>query len=123
MILAVCDSSFLSLPEVNDFLLMTLSVGHAERMVTLASLTILGSVIGCSLLYALGRRGGEAFLKRRFGHARLGRIQNWYQRYGVLAVLIPSLLPPPTPFKVFVLSAGALGISWPLSTQTCLEPE
>ena len=41
------------------------------------------------------------------------RIQSWYRRYGVLAVIIPSLLPPPTPFKIFVLSAGTFGISWP----------
>jgi membrane protein DedA with SNARE-associated domain len=41
------------------------------------------------------------------------RLQRWYQRHGVLAIVVPSLLPPPTPFKVFVLSAGTFGISWP----------
>jgi membrane protein DedA with SNARE-associated domain len=40
-------------------------------------------------------------------------VQKWYQRHGILAVIIPSLLPPPTPFKIFVLSAGTFGISWP----------
>ena len=112
MLLAVCDSSFLSLPEVNDVLLMTFSISRPERMWQYAALTTLGSVIGCALLYAVGRKGGEAFLRRRFRGERLARIQNWYQRYGVLAVIIPSLLPPPTPFKIFVLSAGTFGISW-----------
>jgi len=113
MLLAICDSSFLSLPELNDVLLMTFSMSHPEDAWKFAVLTILGSVIGCALLYAVGRKGGETFLKRRFTNERLVRIQSWYRRYGVLAVIIPSLLPPPTPFKIFVLSAGTFGISWP----------
>ncbi len=111
--LAVCDSSFISLPEVNDLLLMTFSMNDPGGMLKFAALTTLGSVIGCSLLYAVGRKGGEAFLRKRFTDERLGKIQGWYQRHGVLAVIIPSLLPPPTPFKIFVLSAGTFGISWP----------
>jgi len=113
MILAVFDSSFLSLPEVNDLLLMTFSIQDPAGMVKFASLTTLGSVIGCSLLYAIGRKGGEAFLRKTFADERLARVQRWYQRHGVLAVIVPSLLPPPTPFKIFVLSAGTFGISWP----------
>jgi membrane protein YqaA with SNARE-associated domain len=113
MVLAICDSSFLSLPEVNDILLMTFSVGNPTRMLEYATLTTLGSVIGCSLLYGVGRKGGEAFLRKRFSDQKMARIQVWYQKYGVLAVIVPSLLPPPTPFKIFVLSAGAFGISWP----------
>jgi membrane protein YqaA with SNARE-associated domain len=113
MLLAVCDSSFLSLPEVNDILLMTFSIDDPDGMIKYAGFTTLGSVIGCALLYSVGRKGGEAFLRRRFTNERLLKIHNWYRRYGVLAVIIPSILPPPTPFKIFVLSAGTFGISWP----------
>lgn len=113
MVLAVCDSSFLSLPEVNDVLLMTFAINQPEGMVKFAALTTIGSIIGCSMLYAVGRKGGEAFLQRTFAGERLTRVQSWYQRHGILAVIIPSLLPPPTPFKIFVLSAGTFGISWP----------
>jgi len=115
MLLAVCDSSFVSLPELNDILLMTFSISNPGGMVTYATLTTLGSLIGCALLYGVGRKGGEAFLRRtpRMTDDKLVRMQNWYRRHGVLAVIIPSLLPPPTPFKIFVLSAGAFGISWP----------
>jgi len=113
MLLAVCDSSFLSLPEVNDILLMTFSVNNPDGMLKYAALTTLGSLIGCSLLYSVGRKGGEAFLTRRFSDERILRVQNWYRRHGILAIVVPSLLPPPMPFKIFVLSAGAFGISWP----------
>lgn len=113
MFLAMCDSSFLSLPEVNDVLLMTFTIKEPAGMVKYTLLTILGSVIGCSLLYSVGRKGGEAFLRKSFADEKLARIQKWYQRHGVLAVIVPSLLPPPTPFKIFVLSAGTFGISWP----------
>lgn len=113
MLLAVCDSSFLSLPEVNDLLLMTFSLNNPTGMLMFATFTTLGSLIGCSLLYSVGRKGGEAFLRKRFSDERVLKVQNWYRRHGILAIVVPSLLPPPTPFKVFVLSAGAFGISWP----------
>jgi membrane protein YqaA with SNARE-associated domain len=113
MLLAVCDSSFLSLPEVNDILLMTFSIRVPEQMLIYAGMTTLGSVIGCAMLYSVGRTGGEALVRKRFSGPQLERVRNWYSRYGILAVIVPSLLPPPTPFKVFVLSAGMFGISWP----------
>ena len=113
MFLAMCDSSFVSLPEVNDVLLMTFTINDPAGMVKYTLLTILGSVIGCALLYSVGRKGGETFLRRSFADEKLATIQRWYQRHGVLAVIVPSLLPPPTPFKIFVLSAGTFGISWP----------
>ncbi len=113
MLLAVCDSSFLSLPELNDILVMTFSLRQPELMVLFAGLTTLGSLIGCSMLYSVGRRGGEALLRKRVSGRQLERVRGWYERYGILAVIVPSLLPPPMPFKVFVLSAGMFGISWP----------
>src|SRR5215510_541775 len=113
MLIAIGDSSFLSLPEVNDAALMALSINNPIRMWELAAMTVLGSVIGCSLLYAVGRRGGERLLLKRFKSDRVIKVRNWYQRYGMLAVIVPSLLPPPLPFKIFVLCAGAFQISWP----------
>jgi membrane protein YqaA with SNARE-associated domain len=113
MVLAICDSSFVSLPEMNDLLLMTFAINEPSSMVKFALLTTIGSVIGCSLLYAVGRKGGEVFLRKTFADERLAKVQRWYQRHGILAVIVPSLLPPPTPFKIFVLSAGSFGISWP----------
>jgi membrane protein YqaA with SNARE-associated domain/outer membrane lipoprotein-sorting protein len=112
MLIAIGDSSFLSLPEVNDIALMTLSINHPYRMWELAAATVLGSVIGCTLLYTVGRKGGEAMLHRRFASEKVARVRGWYKKYGMLAVIVPSLLPPPLPFKIFVLSAGAFELPW-----------
>ena len=112
MVMAICDSSFLSMSGLNDVLLITLSVARPAGMVEFAGLTALGSVIGCAMLYAVGRKGGEAFLRKRFANDRMDRVQHWYDKYGVLVVIVSSVLPPPTPLKLFVLSAGAFGVSW-----------
>jgi membrane protein YqaA with SNARE-associated domain len=110
-IVGFLDSSFLSLPELNDLLLIWMVVEHKERMVLYATASTLGSVAGCLTLYYLGRKGGAALVKRRFGVERTARAAATFERYGVMAVLIPSLLPPPLPFKVFVVLSGVVGIS------------
>lgn len=113
MLIAICDSSFISLPEVNDAALMALSINHPYRMWELAAFTVLGSVLGCLVLYSIGRKGGEAMLQKRFAANKIVRVRGWYQKYGMLAVIVPSLFPPPLPFKIFVLSAGAFQVPWP----------
>jgi membrane protein YqaA with SNARE-associated domain len=110
-ILAALDSSFLSFPQVNDLLVIFLSTKHPARMPYYAFMTVAGSVVGCFVLYGFARRGGEVFLRKRFSGERVERGLALYQRYGLLAVIVPSLLPPPTPFKLFVLLAGAAKVS------------
>ena len=112
-IVAFLDSSFLSLPEINDLLLVIMVTQHKSRMVLYASSATLGSIAGCLVLYYLGRKGGNAFVRRRFSAATVDRAIGTFQNYGVMAILIPSLLPPPAPFKIFVLLAGVAGISAP----------
>jgi membrane protein YqaA with SNARE-associated domain len=109
-VVAFLDSSFLSLPEINDLLVVWLVTQHKERMLLYAAAATLGSVAGCLTLYFIGRKGGEAFIRRRFNSASVDRALATFQRYGVMAVLIPSLLPPPAPFKIFVLLSGIAGI-------------
>ena len=103
---AFLDSSFLSLPEINDILVMTAVIEHKERMAFYALMATLGSITGCLVLYVLGRRGGEVLVRRRFSGARLERAMELMSRYGTLAIIVPSILPPPAPFKVFILLAG-----------------
>ena len=108
--IAFLDSSFLSLPEINDILVIVMVIENKELMPYYATMATLGSVTGCLLLYVIGRRGGEAMLRRRFGGPRLERAMELSRKYGVLAVAIPAILPPPAPFKVFVLLAGVSGV-------------
>ena len=85
---------------------------HPERDRSGTSLAaIAGSMAGCLVLYYIGRKGGEALVRKRFTGDRIERAMAALRRYGVMAVLIPSLLPPPAPFKIFVLLAGVVGIS------------
>jgi membrane protein YqaA with SNARE-associated domain len=110
-ILATLDSSFLSFPQVNDLLIIVLSTKYPERMVYYAGMTVLGSLLGCFMLYGVARRGGEVFIRKRVKGRYADRAIALYQRHGLLAVVVPALLPPPVPFKVFVLLAGAAAVS------------
>ena len=109
-IVGFLDSSFLSLPEINDLLLIWMVTQHKARMPYYALSSMLGSLAGCLVLYYVGRVS-EHWVARRFSAERMERTMKTFQRYGVMAVLIPSLLPPPAPFKVFVLLAGVADIS------------
>ncbi|MGQ0736787.1 MAG: YqaA family protein [Acidobacteriota bacterium] len=110
-VVAALDSSFLSFPQANDLLIIFLSIRRPELMLYYAGMTTAGSLLGCFLLYGLAWRGGEVFLRKRFSGPRVERGLALYQRHGLLAVVVPSLLPPPTPFKLFVLLAGAARVS------------
>ena len=71
----------------------------------------LGSITGCFVLYYFGRKGGDVRLLKRFQGRRLERVERLYGRYGGLAVLVAAILPPPAPFKIFVLLAGVAKVS------------
>jgi membrane protein YqaA with SNARE-associated domain len=109
-VVAFLDSSFLSLPEINDFLVVWMVTQHKERLIYYVSLATLGSVVGCFTLYWLAWKGGEAFLKKRFKSESVERGMAQIRKYGLLALLVPSILPPPAPFKIFVLLAGVVKI-------------
>jgi membrane protein YqaA with SNARE-associated domain len=109
-VVAFLDSSFLSLPQINDLLVIWMVTKHPGRMLFYALMATLGSVAGCLVMHYLGRRGGEALLERRFRGGQLARARALFERYGFLAVIVPALLPPPAPFKVFVILAGVAGM-------------
>jgi membrane protein YqaA with SNARE-associated domain len=106
-LIAFLDSSVLSFPIINDLLLINLSVRNPARMPYYATMATLGSVAGCLFLYYLARKGGEAMFHKHAG-ARAKHIHAWINRNGFLSILVTALLPPPTPFKIFVIAAGAL---------------
>ena len=108
IIIGALDSSLLSLPEINDYLV----VGRCYKDPTAAFYFPLfaaaGSVIGCNLLYTIVRRGGQSVLRKRFKLSSIKKVERAYERFGFLAIGIPAILPPPLPFKIFVATAGAL---------------
>jgi membrane protein YqaA with SNARE-associated domain len=110
-VIAYLDSSFLSFPQVCDALIVLLTVRHHERVLFYALTTTIGSVAGCYSLYLVGRKGGEAFLRKRFHERHVDRALDVFRRHGILSVLVPSLMPPPMPFKIFVLAAGVSRMS------------
>jgi len=111
-VVAFLDSSFLSLPEINDLLVVTTAAAQPDRIFVPVALATLGSMAGCSVLWWLGRRGGEALLIRRFGQERTNQARAAFTRWDVLALALPAVLPPPMPFKNFVLAAGVFEISF-----------
>lgn len=109
-VIALLDSSFLSFPQVNDVLMVVLSTRQPDRMLWYAATTTLGSVLGCLLLHLVAGRGGAAVLQRGFSEITLARVRHMTQRYGMAGVIVPAMLPPPTPFKLCVVMAGLSGM-------------
>jgi membrane protein YqaA with SNARE-associated domain len=108
-LISFLDSSVLTFPVINDFLLIDLSIRHPARMPLYALMAALGSVLGCLLLYFIARKGGEALFHRKAGPHAVA-IRHWVERNGFGGMLLAALLPPPTPFKVFVLAGGVFEV-------------
>jgi membrane protein YqaA with SNARE-associated domain len=107
------DSSVLSFPFVADALVIELSIQKPARMPYYCAMAALGSLAGCIWIYLLAKKGGEAFFNRRAGKGA-NTAKRWVQRNAFLSVFIPGVLPPPFPFKVFVLAEGVFQV--PLKT-------
>jgi membrane protein YqaA with SNARE-associated domain len=108
-LISFLDSSVLTFPVINDLLLIELSILHPARMPLYAFMAALGSILGCVLLYFIAKKGGEAFFRKRAGN-RAESIRHAVERNGFAGMLIAALLPPPTPFKFFVLAAGVFEV-------------
>jgi membrane protein YqaA with SNARE-associated domain len=111
LLVAFLDSSILSLPEIADLLVIYMVTKHPSLFPLYVGSATLGSLAGCMLLYYIGKKGGAALVHKRFDSASVGRTLDAFRRHGIMAVLVPSVLPPPAPFKPFVLLAGVADIS------------
>jgi len=111
LILAALDSAGIPLPAGVDALLIAVAAVNPGVAYLSALLGVVGSAAGNLFLFLVARKGGELYLDRHTQSERARRFRLWFQRYGLLTVFIPALVPIPLPMKVFVLSAGALGVS------------
>src|SRR5919112_313681 len=108
IVIGALDSSLLSLPEINDYLVVGRCFKDHSAAFYFPLFAATGSVIGCNLLYTIVRRGGQAVLRKRFPLQSIKRVEKAYERFGFFAIAVPAVLPPPLPFKIFVATAGAL---------------
>ncbi len=103
------DSSFVPMPQVADALIVLLVIEHPGRWIYYSGATVVGSVAGCMVIYLIGRKG-DVLLRRQFNTRQIDRGLGLFRRFGLLAVIVPAFLPPPTPLKLFVLLAGLAGV-------------
>jgi len=109
-VVALLDSTFVPLPSSADALMIVLSTAHPSWMLLYAFMATAGSALGCWILYLISRRAGARALNR-FSERKQHRVKHLIERYDMIAVLVATLLPPPFPFKLFVVTAGVFRFS------------
>jgi membrane protein YqaA with SNARE-associated domain len=118
--ISLVDSMGIPLPGGPDAVMIWLSATTPALMPLYALAATAGSAIGCTLLYLVARRAGAAALSR-VRPERRARIENLLGRYDLIAVMIPAVLPPPFPFKPFVLCAGVFKLkTWRFIAAICV---
>ena len=101
---AVLDSS--SIPVPMDLIVAGYAWSDPHRFYLYVLMAAIGSAIGGLVPYWLGRAGGEIFLMKRIDRARYEKMRDRFEKQEFLALMIPSMMPPPTPWKLFVFAAG-----------------
>lgn len=104
LIMAILDSAAVPMPL--DAMVAGYVYTNHYRAWLYCLAAALGSAFGSLLPYALGRAGGELFLLKRIDETRLQRIRDRFEKQEFLALMLPAILPPPTPFKLLVFSSG-----------------
>lgn len=103
-VIAFADSALLGMPV--DFVVATYVHQDRKRMLLYVVMAALGSALGSIPLYIVGYVGGEKVLRKRISEARFLKIHRSFEQHEFWALMFPGMLPPPMPFKVFVLGAA-----------------
>lgn len=107
---AFLDASFASLPQINNIFIVLMVMQNKMWVLYYVAMATFGSVAGCYVIYYLAGKGADIFLGRWFHTDQVQRGLAWYRRHNFLALIVPALLPPPVPFKLFVLMAGVAAV-------------
>ncbi len=102
--LAVIDSAAIPVPI--DALLIDYVANDHKRFLLYCFMAALGSAVGSLLPYYLGRAGGELFLLKRINRQRYEQLRDRFEKQEFLAIMVPAMMPPPTPVKLFEFAAG-----------------
>ena len=108
--IAFLDSLFIPMPGGVDAVLLLLAASRPSWLLIYVAAATIGSTAGCVGLYKISERAGHRALNR-FSERKQKRVKDLIDRYDVLSVLVASLLPPPFPFKLFVVSAGVFRLN------------
>jgi len=108
--IAFLDSVLVPIPGGVDAMLMVLATARPSWMLIYVTSAVIGSTVGCVVLYLVSKRAGHRALAR-FSESKQKRVKDLIDRYDVLSVLVASVLPPPFPFKLFVVSAGVFRLN------------
>ena len=111
-LMAAMDGAGVPLPGAVDAVLVSYVYADPARGLLFALLASCGSALGCLVLYLIGYWGGEMVLERRMSPVKFEKIRKDFDNHPFIALAVPSLLPPPFPFKIVVLAAGAFEMRW-----------
>ena len=110
VLLGIADASVIPTPGSLDILIILLVVGAPQHWWIFVIAATLGSAIGALITYGIGAKGGKEELEKRIPEKKLKTVYRWTEKYGVGAVAVPALLPPPFPLSPFLIAAGALKV-------------
>jgi membrane protein YqaA with SNARE-associated domain len=110
--MAAMDGAGVPLPGAVDAVVVTFVYQKPLNVWLYVLLAAAGSTVGCLVLYLIGYLGGEVLIERRMSPDKFERIRGDFEDHPILTLALPAILPPPFPFKVFVLSAGAFEMRW-----------
>ncbi|MGH9534338.1 MAG: YqaA family protein [Terriglobales bacterium] len=110
LVLSICDSTFLTLPLAIDLSVIVLSSLHHESAALYALAAAIGSVVGAYVMYWVGRKGGESFIQAHVSERKFQQIHHKVSGHGPWLLALPGLMPPPFPFTIWVIAAGALDV-------------
>lgn len=103
-VIAFADSALLGMPV--DFIVATYVYQDRRRLLLYVAMASLGSALGSIPLYIIGYLGGEKVLRKRISEERFLKIHRSFEQHEFWALMFPGMLPPPMPFKIFVLGAA-----------------
>lgn len=103
--IAGIDASFLGMPL--DAVVATYVYQNPHRFLLYVIMASAGSAMGSIVLYIIGYKGGEVVLERKMSKAKFDKIRASFDRHEFWALMLPAMMPPPFPFKLFVLAAAA----------------
>ena len=108
--IAAVDAAFMGLPM--DPIVAGYIYKDPHRFLMYVLLAASGSAVGSIVIYIIGYTGGEVLLRKRLSPERFAKIHASFNKHEFLALMLPAILPPPTPFKAVVLSAAAFEMSF-----------